>query len=214
MVGEPVTKTRERKTIASPQGKETKSYLLPITEGVGDLKVDDAVSDEVVVDAAHEWEELADKYDELAEEVEKQFENESGDVMQQPPMAKPQPKPTEAEWERHEFTHILYAAWCPHCVAPRAIRHEHPRKEIRPIVIQDSDGSNSGPVKISMDYMYPHESSSPNKELADNPPHPVAVEHRHGRVCAHRVFSTIGEAEWIPKRIIQDLNNNAVQDVI
>ena len=83
------------------------------------------------------------------------------------------------------------------------------------MIIPDRDGSSEGPVKLSMDYMYLHERSGASGDTTDNPPHLVIVEHRHGRLWAYRVPNkgVMGEAEWLPKKVIQDLNNNGMQNL-
>ena len=131
-------------------------------EEVGDLDEDSAVEGEVVDAESQKWDELATKYEELESRVREQFENNNEDQRQKVPMVKPPPKPTEDEWARHQLTHTPYAAWCPHCVAARIVRHKHPRKGRAHIHTQETDGSTTGPVKISMDYMYIHERDNAN----------------------------------------------------
>ena len=67
-----------------------------------------------------------------------------------------------------------------------------------------------------MDYMYLHDRAGPDNETANNPPHLIVTEHKHGRIWAYRVPSkgVMGEAEGLPKKIIQDLNENGMQDII
>ena len=68
---------------------------------------------------------------------------------------------------------------------------------------------------MSMDYMYLHERSGTNGDTVVNPPHLVVVEHRHGRIWAYRVPNkgVMGEAEWLPKNVIQDLHNSGMQNL-
>ena len=42
------------------------------------------------------------------------------------------------------------------------------------------------------------------------------IEHIHGRIWAHRVPNkgVNGKAEWVPRRVLQDLDNNGMQDVV
>ena len=90
-----------------------------------------------------------------------------------------------------------------------------PKRRKHNIIVADIDGSKDGPTKISMDYMYLSERNGNNQDITNNPPHLVVFDHRHGRVWAHRVpqKGVLGKAEWVPRRIIQDLANNGVQDV-
>ena len=66
-----------------------------------------------------------------------------------------------------------------------------------------------------MDYMYLSERSKGEEDGNHNWPNLVVVDHRFGRVWAHRVSNkgVWGKAEWVPKWIIQDLANNGLQDV-
>ena len=160
MASEPLTTKSERENIVRPQGDKIESNLVPVTKGVGGAKEDDTVQDEEVMDEKNKWEELADKYDELADRVEQQLERDDQTEAQQPPMVQSPHKPTKEEWERHQLTHTPYEAWCPHCVAARAVRHKHPKLGRRPRMVNDNDGSTSGPIKSSMDYMYLYERDS------------------------------------------------------
>lgn len=53
------------------------------------------------------------------------------------------------------------------------------------------------------------------QDTQNNPPNLVVIEHRHGRVWAHRVPNkgVMGKAEWVPRRVVQDLSNNGMQNV-
>ena len=82
-------------------------------------------------------------------------------------------------------------------------------------MVPDVDGEHEGPVKISMDYMYLNERPKGDQDTPGNPPHLVVVDHRHGRVRAHRVPNkgVLGKAEWVPRRVLQDLSNTGMQNV-
>ena len=43
----------------------------------------------------------------------------------------------------------------------------------------------------------------------------MVVDHRHGRVWAHRVPNKgiLGKAEWVPRRVSQDLSNGGIQNI-
>ena len=66
-----------------------------------------------------------------------------------------------------------------------------------------------------MDYMYLSERSKGDPEIANNPPHLVVIDHRHGRIWAHRVphKGSLGMAELVPRRVVQDLHNNGTHNV-
>ena len=72
-----------------------------------------------------------------------------------------------------------------------------------------------GPVKISMDYMYLCDRKDKYKSEQWNPVHLVVIEHRFGRLWAHRVPNkgVSHAASWPPKRILQDLDNAGFQDM-
>ena len=61
-----------------------------------------------------------------------------------------------------------------------------------------------------MDYMYLHGRVGKYREVQHNPPYLVVIEHRHGRCWAHQVPNKgVNEgAYWVPKRVLQDLENN------
>ena len=168
-----------------------------------------------VIGEQDKWEEFVDKYDEFVDRIEEQFEGKDKNEAQGPPMVKTFQKPTKAEWERHQLTHTPYEVWCPSCMAARAVRHKHPKKGRRHWLVNGNDGGSSGLVKISMDYMYLHERNGPNREESYNPFHLLVVEHRYGRIWAYRVPNKgiMDEAEWLPKKIVMDFNNNGMQDV-
>ena len=76
------------------------------------------------------------------------------------------------------------------------------------------DNGLEGPIKVSMDYMYLHERTNKYKETKHNPPHLILVEHRHGRCWAYQVPNkgVHDKASWLPRRIVQDLDNNGLED--
>ena len=77
--------------------------------------------------------------------------------------------------------------WCKHCVAARAARRQHSTKGRGAIIAPDVDNGSEGPIQVSMDYMYFHERGGKNSETRYNPPHLIAIEHRHGRRWAYQV---------------------------
>ena len=81
--------------------------------------------------------------------------------------------------------------------------------------MRDVDGSQTGPAKISMDYMYLYERRDKYKEEQWNPPHMIVSEHRFGRVWAYRVPNkgVHKNAGWFPRRILHDLDNAGLQNM-
>ena len=101
------------------------------------------------------WEAMARKFEDLETRLAEQFE-EHGNEDRTPPIVKAPEKPTKEEWARHQTTHTPYAAWCPHCVAARNARRNHPTHGRKGKLAPDIENGD-GPTKVSMDYMYLHE---------------------------------------------------------
>ena len=95
------------------------------------------------------------------------------------------------------------------------MRRKHPKKRKHNIIVPDIDGSEAGPTKVSMDYIYFSERKNDSEHTPTNPPHLIVIDHRHGRVWAHRVpqKGSLGQAEWVPRRVTQDLVNNGMQNI-
>ena len=127
-------------------------------------------------------------------------------------MVKPPSPPTKEEHERHQTTHTFYAAWCKHCLAARVVRHKHQSRGRKATIVPDIE-TGKGPTKVSIDYMYLHERSGRSQEK-HNPPYMVMIEHRHGRCWAYQVPNkgVHDRANWLPTRIVQDLDNNGMKD--
>ena len=131
------------------------------------------------------------------------------------PMVESPPQPTKEEWLQHQLSHTPYAAWCKHCIAARAVRANHQRAKFRAKIVPDTDESENGFIKISMDYMYMHERIGQLTESRWNPPYLVVVEHRYGRVWAYQTPSKgpNDEVNWVPEKLIQDWDNCGLKDV-
>ena len=71
-----------------------------------------------------------------------------------------------------------------------------------------------GPTKISLDYMYLRDRVGKHRDVQLNPPYLIVIEHRFGRCWAHQVPNkgVNEEATWLPKRIIQDIENSGLGD--
>ena len=124
-------------------------------------------------------------------------------------------QPTKEEWLQHQLIHTPYAPWCKHCISARAVRAHHQCARLRAKIVPDTDKSETGPVKISMDYMYMHERIGIYTETKRNPPYLVVVEHRYGRVWAYQTPNKgpNDEACWVLERLIQDWDNCGFKDI-
>ena len=126
-------------------------------------------------------------------------------------MIKAPAKPAHDEWERRKLTHIPYAPWCPSCVAARNIRRNHP-KQGRPGRIVPDTEIWEGPTKVSLDHVYLHNRVGKYRDVQHNLRYLVVIEHTSRRCWAHQVRNkgVNGEAHWVLKRIVQDLENNGL----
>ena len=158
---------------------------------------------------------MVEKYEDLREKVEQYFDDNNSPGMRKVPVVKAPEKPTKEEWLQHQATHTPFAPWCKHCVAARATRHRHPAKGRRTAVVKDTEDSDGKPAKISIDYMYFHDRAGQVAGNAYNPPQLVMVDHKSGRVWAYRVPNKgiMEGASWLPKRIVQDLDNCGYHEV-
>ena len=153
---------------------------------------------------ADEVGELRQKVKDLEEVLTEHWEYNCRDGGEATPTLTVPTKPTEAERVEHEVTHTPPRPWCKFCMMGRGVRRAH-RKNVR-----DTEQDDGGPGKLSMDYMYLND-DEPRKDQ----PHLVTVDHKHGRVFAYGVpkKGVSGEAEWVPNRIIKDINNMGYKDV-
>ena len=212
--GKSIVSRKQREIAVRPQDDEPTQFLQPFDEGEsGDLE---AGGEEGGAEPSGEGDndgmkEMAKKYEDLKSKMEEFFDAENGESSRTPPMVKSPTSPTKAEYERHPTTHTPYAAWCKHCLAARAVRHAHPSKGRKAIVVPDAEGGK-GPIKVSMDYMYLHERRGKYRYVAHNKPHMVTIEHRHGRRWAYRVPNkgVMEDAHWLPEKMIQDLDNSGM----
>ena len=161
------------------------------------------------------WEKMQDKIEELIGRVAEYFDDNNDKSERKPPIIKAPSQPIAEEFEQHQATHTPYAAWCKHCAAARAIRRQHPRKGRGAIVVPDVENGIEGLIKVSIDYMYLHERTRQGQESKYNPPYLVMIEHRHGRCWVYQVPNkgVHDRANWLPMKIVQDLDNNGLKDV-
>ena len=151
----------------------------------------------------------------LKEKINEYLNDEQNLGMRHPPIVAAPPKMTKSEWETHQATHTPYMPRCKHCTAARAVRQRHPKRRKHLVIVPDIHNKHVGPMGISMDYMYLNEKTKGEQENTNNPPHLIVVDHKHGRLWAHRMPNNgvWGKAEWVPRRILQDLSNNGMQNV-
>lgn len=151
----------------------------------------------------------------MQKKVAEHFEDANDRSNAGPPIIRAPSQPTKEQWLSHQAIHTPYESWCPHGVAARALRRNHPSKRARAHVVPDTDASNDGPVAISMDYMYMHDRVGQYRDARWNPPYLVVVEHRHGRCWAYQVPNKghMDGAHWLPKRLIQDWDNSGMKEV-
>ena len=96
------------------------------------------------------------------------------------PTIKAPSKPTKEQWEIHQATHTPYEPWCKHCVAARANRQNHPNKGRRTVIVPDVELKTDDMIKVSIDYMYFHERVGEYRNVDQNPPQLVMINHNNG----------------------------------
>ena len=211
VAGSTIVMWKQREGTVRPSEDNSSKPLQPITEDVaGDLEVENGEEGEgnEQVGGKSEMEELNEKYQQLKDKVDEYMDDENGRQCKVPPMVRPPTQPTREEFERHQTTHIPYAPWCKHCLAGRAVRHRHPAKGRKAMIVPDTE-IGKGPVKVSMDYMYLHERRGKDRDIAHNPPHMIMIEHKSGRCWAYRVPNkgVLEEAHCLAARMIKDLDD-------
>ena len=141
-----IVNKRERASTVRPHTEFVERSLNPMHDHAveSDAKEDQGMKDS--------WEELAQKFEELETKVAEQFEDAGVEGREAPPMIRAPTKPTREEWERHQTTHTPFASWCPHCMAARNVRRNHPKRGRKVRLVPDIEEGN-GPTKVSMDYM-------------------------------------------------------------
>ena len=150
-------------------------------------------------------EELEQKVKELESTLVENWEYNGRDEENKVPTLKVPATPTEAEWLEHQVTHTPPKAWCKHCSMGRGMRRAHG------VNVPDIEKRENGPKTISIDYTYLNDEDG-NKDH----PQMVMVDHNNGRVFAYTVprKGAIREAEWVPSRMIRDIDNMGYKDVI
>ena len=96
-------KGRKRATAVRPQEFETKKIIALADGGFG---ARGGPSDEC--GAEDEWEELADKYDQLEKKMEDHLEGQQDLEVRDPPTINAPPRMSKEEWEKHQVTHTIF----------------------------------------------------------------------------------------------------------
>ena len=169
---------------------EDEGVVLGHNDGAGDQKEDVG--------------ELKQRIKELEEVLTEHWEYNNGKEDGSTPTLKVPAKPTEKERLEHEVTHTPPRPWCKFCIMGRGVRRAHRHN------VPDTETEDGEPNKLSMDYMYLNDEDDRKDQ-----PNLVLVDHRHGRVFSYGVprKGVTGEAEWVPNRIIKDINNMGYKDV-
>ena len=83
------------------------------------------------------------------------------------------------------------------------------------MLVQDAEKLDGKPAKISVDHMYLHERAGQYNDNACNPPQMVMVDHKSGRLWVYRVPNKgiMEGAAWLPRRMVQDIDNCGYADV-
>ena len=120
------------------------------------------------------------------------------------PTTKAPAMPTEEEWKEHQVIHTPPRPLCKFCMMGKGTRRAHRAN------VPDIEYLGNGPHKVSIEYMYLNDDDA-NRDQTNM----VMVDHMHGRAFAYGVIrkGVIGEAEWIPSRIIRDLDNMGYKNV-
>ena len=201
---------KQRARTVRPSDDRVDHNIYPVEGEPGDQGDGDEGHDGVAPEENKtELEEMAEKYEQLKQQVEMHFDIENQKEAVGAQMLKAPTKPTEEQWERHQATHTPFQPWCKHCQAARAVRRKHPSKARKATVVLDVERGIKGPVKISIDYMYLHERLGRYRNKECNPPQLIMVDHQSGRIWAYRTPNkgVLDEATWLPQRIVQDINN-------
>ena len=116
----PIIYKKERANTVRPQKEFAGSSLNLMPDQIDESKAED---DQQVQDS---WEVITKKHEELETRMAELFDDKGGDDKDAPPIIRAPTKPTKEAWERHQTTHAPYVAWCPHCMAARHVRRNHP----------------------------------------------------------------------------------------
>ena len=82
--------------------------------------------------------------------MEQYFDDTNPQIRGKVPVVKAPEKPTKEEWLQHQATHTPFAPWRKHCLVARMIRHKHPSRGRRAVMVQDAECLEGKLAKISI----------------------------------------------------------------
>lgn len=149
-------------------------------------------------------EEFKRRVKELESSLIEHWEQHEGTERSLVPVLKVPAKPTQREWLEHQVIHTPPKPWCKFCMMGRGNRRPHWTN------VPDTEGREGKPNKFSIDYIYLNDD-----ERKKDQPRMVMVDHNHGLVFSYSIpkKGAIGEAEWVPSRMIRDIDNMGYKDV-
>ena len=158
MAAEPITTKCKRAITISPRKANTVEFIAPIHEETGEPEENNEEENGLVetsnaqeTEEQSDWKQLHERVEDLNVRVSTHFEDTNDGDAWKPPMVKSPPQSTHEELLQHQLTHTPYMPWCKHCIAARVVRANHQCARLRAQLVPDTDKSESGPVKISME---------------------------------------------------------------
>ena len=134
---------KQRANTVRPKQGNTDVTLAPLSEEHGDLETEQVADVDNGEEDGHDT--LEEKVEELHTRFTQQFEDHNDVKDWKTRIVKSPHQPTEEEWERHCVIHTPYAQWCPHCVAGRAVRRQHPKQPRKTHMVPDTDKDVGNP---------------------------------------------------------------------
>ena len=92
--------SRKRETAVRPDERETKKTVAAMDGGLGDHEEDAHNGPREKEGAEQDWEELADKYDQLEKQVKDYLDDQQSVGVREPPIINAPSKMTKEEWEK------------------------------------------------------------------------------------------------------------------
>ena len=131
-----MTKRWERANTVRPQTEFNEQSLNPLHDESGDAGADKVYPNKEEQAA---WKEAREKIEDLETRMAEQFEDNNGNEYNKQLMLQAPAQPTQDEWNRHQLTHTPFAAWCPHCLASRNARRNHPKQGRKGRLVPDTE---------------------------------------------------------------------------
>ena len=126
----------QRANTVRPQSRHNESYLKTLHDDVGEVGAEKVSQDKEEQSA---WKEAKEKIEELETKITEQFEDTSMEKKHESTMLRAPAKPTQEDWNKHQTTHTPFAAWCPHCLAARNVRRNHPKQGRKGRLVPDTE---------------------------------------------------------------------------